>query len=127
MALISPIMAFISQVMTLISAIISGITFTSGSWHYKKLFFNPGIGASTNVAKRRSSSHARQITRPRSISDPFQLQFSPSQLQDLMLHASKTKPILSEIKKVPLPEEISLSRKPSSRRSRTQSIGDTPD
>ena len=94
---------------------------------YKKLFFNPGIGPSTNVAKRRSSTHASPITRPRSISDPFQLQFSPSQLQDLMLHASKTKPVLSEIKKVPLPEEISLSRKPSSRRSRTQSIGDTPD
>ena len=91
---------------------------------YKKLYFNPGIGPSANVAKRRSSLHSSPITRPRSISDPFQLQFSPLQLQDLMLHHNKVKPILDEIKKVPLPEEISLSRKPSSRRSRTQSIGD---
>ena len=91
---------------------------------YKKLFFNPGIGSPSKVAKRRSSTNSSPIARPRSISDPYQLQFAPSDLQDLMMHLHKTKPILKEIKKEPLSEEISLSRRPSSRRSRTQSIGD---
>lgn len=84
---------------------------------YKKLFFNPGIHPLTNVANRRTNKHAGSITRPRSISDPYQLQFRPEDFKHLM----EVNQRLNQSNEEKEPVETVLSRRPSSRRTRTHS------
>ena len=82
---------------------------------YKKLFFNPGIGPPQSIAhRRRSKLYSSPNTRPRSISDPYQLQFGVLDLDELLL---------SHPQRDEGSESISISRKSSCRR-RNYSVSD---
>ena len=88
---------------------------------YKKLFFNPGIGPVVNVAQR-TNKRSSPNTRPRSISDPLQLQFGECIDFEVLLR--------NDTEKVEEPKESSthLSVTPrKSTRNRIRSIGDILD
>ena len=85
---------------------------------YKKLFFNPGIGLQMASVARRRTSKSSPATRPRSISDPHQLQFGePIDIEGLFNNNTETQQV---------PEKCLLVRKPSAR-SRNHSIGNLMD
>ena len=90
---------------------------------YKKLFFNPGFGPPVNVAKR-NSKRSSPNDRPRSISDPLQLQFGTIDFEGLLFDNTDKEETPEKSPWTPLTKHVHSTLSRTNSRCRKNSVGD---